>query len=99
MVAVAAAATVVAAAGVRAEDEAAEEDDGHDEDGACHDADPRGDRSEPARSAPPVLVRLNRWRRSRWLRGWHRAGDGAGCGFGGRGCFAHVPDDGRGSEV
>jgi hypothetical protein len=91
---------VMAAPGMRAEDEAAEEDDGDDEHGARHYADPRGDGGEPARPAP-VLVRVlvRRWRRD-WGLGRRRRGfDRAGRWFGGRGCFAHVPDDGRGSEV
>jgi hypothetical protein len=92
---------VMATPGVRAEDEAAEEDDGDDEYGACHDADPRGDGGEPARPAVVlVLVLVRRKRRRCRGNGRRRRGfDGTGRWFGGRGCFAHVSDDGRGSEV
>jgi len=99
MVAAAATTPVMSTPGVRAEDEATEEDDGDDEHGARHDADPRGDGGEPARPAPVlVLVWRRRWRRH-WGLGRRRGFDGAGRWFGGRGCFAHVLDDRRGSEV
>jgi hypothetical protein len=100
MVAAAATTPVMSTPGVRAEDEAAEEDDGDDEHGARHDADPRGDGGESARLAV-VLVWRRRWRWSRGCRrnGRRRGFDGTGRWIGGRGCFAHVPDDGRGSEV
>ncbi|MDT5288170.1 MAG: hypothetical protein QOF88_3059 [Mycobacterium sp.] len=88
---------VMAAAGVRAEDEATEEDDRDDEHGACHDADPRGDGGESARPAL-VLVWRRRWRRCRGNGRRRRGFDGTGRWFGGRGCFAHVPHGGRGSE-
>jgi hypothetical protein len=90
---------VMSTPGVRAENEAAEEDDGDDEHGARHDADPCRDSGEPAR--PPVvdvLVWRKCRRRCRGL-GRRRGGDGAGRWFCGRGCFAHVSDDGRGFEV
>jgi hypothetical protein len=94
--------TVMSTSGVRAENEAAEEDDGDDEHGARHDADPCSDGGEPARPAVadvPVLVwRKCRRRRCRGL-GRRRGVDRAGRWFCGRGCFAHVSDDGRGFEV
>jgi hypothetical protein len=97
-------APVMTAPGVRAEDETAEEDDGDDEHAACHDADPHGDSGElawPAVAHVLVLVLVwRKWRRRRRRRlGRRCGGDGAGRWFCGRGCFAHVPDDGRGFEV